>query len=206
MYIAGPARCRSPHRSHDQKPPVNSRQDNASGGDVWFDLEDIDLDGLLDLVVLYERGGTELGYTHWNVYRNTGTGVAETAAPYSLDVDDFDLTALRLDTLSGGVSGQRVDLNGDGHLDLVVTWDQNDETFGSEWFVYYGTATGYSGSGQSIALPMVDYPDQDPSDIVNFRWSMADWTGDEVEELVVNTYVNDSAYGSTYVYYHAWCE
>ena len=173
---------------------------------MWFDLEDIDLDGLLDLVVLYERGGTELGYTHWNVHRNTGTGVAETAAPYSLDVDDFDLTALRLDTLSGGVSGQRVDLNGDGHLDLVVTWDQNDETFGSEWFVYYGTATGYSGSGQSIALPMVDYPDQDPSDIVNFRWSMADWTGDEVEELVVNTYVNDSAYGSTYVYYHAWCE
>lgn len=114
-----------------------------------------------------------------------------------------------------GVGWGFVDLSGDDHYDLVVTYDAADRTLGvTRWQVYMSGPTGFSPTPVDYALPaldgdwassegfnLADYGEPGTrkvnGDDAEFHWSLLDLSGDGTLDLVLTYDAAEPSVGLT---------
>ena len=113
-----------------------------------YSTTDLSGDGLADLVVTYNCDDPAVGALRWDVYANTGSGFASSAESWAVPGEAF-----REDhpftNLGGGAycsygslqpAYSTADLDADGLLDLVVTYNCDDDAVGeTHWSVFPAT-------------------------------------------------------------------
>ncbi len=187
-------------------------------GDVpyyyMYDTFDLTGDGLLDLVMTYDKAEPALGVSSWKVYPGTGTGFTTTGSAWSLPTlpgtGPADLpwyvaqgqSARTVDGVSKGYYWSTFDLNGDEQVDLVLTVDNAQPTVGATiWSTYLGESMGFSDSATAWGLPTL--PSSNATDVLwyqtsgqnsrqvgdsykGFVWYTMDLTGDGLLDIVVS--------------------
>ena len=120
--------------------------------DVRILLEDLDGDALIDMVRLDEHSGSTaavVGVTEWQTHRNTGAGFEDAHGVWTLPFP--------LDRRSGD-GFKVVDLDGDGHRDIVRTapmdGETDDELGVSVWRLYRFNGTGFDAEPMDWPLPI----------------------------------------------------
>lgn len=124
----------------------------------------IDFDGDLrpDIVLTEDCTDTTVGFTHWSLYRNSGTGFAATPAKIALPVlpgatlHAFDALAAapRCTGAQPSPGFATVDVDGDLRPDLLVTRACADVTTGAaDWLLYENQDGGLATTGATLALP-----------------------------------------------------
>jgi len=125
----------------------------ASSTKVRYSLLDLTFDGFGDLIIFSDACDPSVGDTHWDVYASGPTGFAGATTPYALPAprcqESFDDAAK-----SGQIDYGLLDVDADGHGDLVVFRDACDPSVGkTHWDVYAGGATGFASAPSSFAIP-----------------------------------------------------
>ncbi|MFO0550753.1 MAG: hypothetical protein U0271_20330 [Polyangiaceae bacterium] len=180
---------------------------DAVGGGRWATM-DMDGDGKPDLVVTADQDDKIFGSAAnqvWHVYLNTGAGFAATSTDWTLPDAGLDYGFYRVSQdVSGGGRWATIDMDGDDKVDLVMTADQTDATYGAAadqvWHVYFNTGAGFEGAATDWNLPDagLDYGFYRTSQDVTGggRWVTMDLSGDGKPELVMTADQDDAIYGS----------
>jgi hypothetical protein len=145
-----------------------------SGGNVTFQLLDLDGDARLDLVVMQDLCDTTVGATHWDRYAGGTTGF--TAAPSSFSIpaarcqQSFN-TASSTGQVSYSLLAQTC-----AAPSLIVTQDMCDAGVGvSRWDIYDGSATGFAAAPRSVTIPaprcQSDFDALDGDGQVDWLWT-----------------------------------
>ena len=134
-------------------PTISGTSQCISGGATLpnFSVLDLDGDGHLDFVVTRHCSDTTVGNTKWLLYKGGPSGFASTPSDFALPPGyvppssfpfAFPLIGGTSQCISGGASLPNfsvLDLDGDGHLDFVVTRHCSDTTVGNtQWYLYKG--------------------------------------------------------------------
>ena len=127
-----------------------------------FAFFDITGDGKPDLVMTQTCSDASIGTSAWSVFAGSGTGVAQTAAPFPLPATPI-FTAGAFASPGGAlVCSAQVsrpafglfDFNGDGKLDLVITEACGDATVGeTRWLGYENGGAGFAAQPAALTLP-----------------------------------------------------
>ncbi|MCO4745779.1 MAG: VCBS repeat-containing protein [Proteobacteria bacterium] len=178
-----------------------------------YSLTDLDGDDLPDLVVTGDCGGdATIGTTHWDVYKNQGSGFATTATSYAIPAGGFPMVS---DADHCNYTGNRTnrtynltDIDGDDLPDLVVTADcSGDATIGdTHWDVYKNQGGGFATTATSYAIPAGGFPMASDFDHCNYTgnrtgrtYNLTDVNGDERPDLVVTAECSgDTNVGTTH--------
>jgi hypothetical protein len=112
-----------------------------------YSVLDLDSDGHVDLVVTGACNDDKTGTSRWLVYKGTASGFASTPTDFALPggYSSNAFGSLANANYTSCVDGWNMpiysvlDLDGDGHLDLVLTEACNDDKTGtSRWLIYKG--------------------------------------------------------------------
>lgn len=190
-----------------------SGRGTRDGENLWA-FFDVDGDRRPDLVVTATQiDGTPKaqGYpseSHWEVYRNTGTGFDPSLAKWALPrggtgAGGFYVTGQAGSPVPGDDAWTTVDLDGDGKLDLLVTGEYvagnppgtyNLGRLANEphWMLHRNTGAGFSEVGARWALPSPGgFREAGFSGAAGVGsragdevWGLVDLTGDKQPELV----------------------
>ncbi|MCP4808473.1 MAG: VCBS repeat-containing protein [Proteobacteria bacterium] len=164
--------------------------DSSTSSPNWT-LMDIDGDGAPELVVTEYDGIEGLGDTRWLVYSNTGSGWSSTGDTFSLPTGfPAGQFSLSYDSSTSSPNWAVRDMDGDGLLEMLVTYYEGFEGVGTtHWFVYAGDSGGFDSVSTSWDLP-VGYTDgyfrsgyDTGTDSLN--WALTDLHGDGVDDLVI---------------------
>jgi hypothetical protein len=128
-----------------------------------YSVFDFDGDFKPDLLVTRDCTDATIGTTHWNLYRNSGTGFPATPEPIALPV--VEGAAVRpLAALSGqpacgsspALPGySTLDSNGDLKPDLLFTRSCTDALSGiTHWLIYKNGDAGLSTTAEQFSLPV----------------------------------------------------
>jgi hypothetical protein len=164
---------------------------DAPGGGGWVTM-DIDSDGRLDLVLTQDPTATTsqafVAATgpYWVVFLGQASGFAATQTPWPVPDAAYFATSYA----QGSIAWTTMDLDGDGHVDLVRTRDPNNPTqqaFGAPgqayWELFPGTAKGFQSTPARWALPDVIYDGLSGATGTN-DWATLDLDGDGHLDLV----------------------
>jgi hypothetical protein len=175
--------------------------------DALFDLVDMTGDGILDLLHTYEcdsTAQTTLGDTRWHLYEGTGSGFSSSYLVVSVPKlgSDFSMPYTS-DTSCWSTSDTLYevwDLTGDGLPDLIHTYDCDNAATAplgdTQWNVYIGTGSGFSGTPLVWELPVLDTGinfsmtmtwDDSCANEDDAKYYTQDLTGDGIPDLI-NTY------------------
>lgn len=179
-------------------------RDKGFFGTDWYTLSktmDLDLDTQPDLVQtqIYPSGGLHYdgNQPYWKLFRMGEAG-------FSVEAESWLIPSIgaaggvSTTTVSNGSSQwDTIDLNSDGHLDLVVTANHAADVpavWGSpnsdQWKVYFGTGIGFSANPQAWSLPDSQLDDGFYAVEIsngNQQWSLLDLDADGQVELVQTT-------------------
>jgi hypothetical protein len=186
----------------------NTPSDTRPGNDPSWAFRDLDGNGRTDIVITSADGVDVegLGTTAWALHSNTGSKFRSEVETWDLPggypQDTFVLTYDAATAVSPAWA--LADLDGDGHDDLVVTYDSASSVDGvgtKVWLVYVNTGKGFAGSSTSWALPpgfaegalsaLSDTVAADPT------WGLADLDGDDRLDFVVTHDAGDPGIGTT---------
>lgn len=164
--------------------------DSSTSSPNWS-LMDVDGDGAPEMVVTEYDGIDGLGDTRWLVYSNTGNGWSSTGDTFGLPSGyPAGLFATSYDTSTSSPNWAVRDMDGDGLLEMVISYYEGFEGVGStSWLVYPGDSGGFDSVSQSWALP-AGYTDgyfrtsyDTGTDSLN--WALLDLDGDGMDELFI---------------------
>ncbi len=174
----------------------------AHGGIFWltYDWEmadenwalfDIDGDDAPDIVVARDdEVSDDLGDTEWWVYRNTGSGFASSATPWSLPTAHGGIFWNTYDWSLADENWTLTDLTGDGLIDIVVARDSeaSEDLGDTEWWVYHNTGSGFATSATPWSLPTahgnIFWATYD-WELADENWTLTDLDGDGLIDIVV---------------------
>jgi hypothetical protein len=179
----------------------------------WF-VTDVDADGKPDVVATRDCADSSVGVGHWSVYTSSGNGFATTAKPFSLPAlasgalePYVGLYGAPVSSVGGTAACDRNntsgafdffvrDLDGDGHMDLVVTKDDCDSaSVGTTyWNVYGSTSSGFAQTPVGFSLPTPPltgiwktYGYGASCSLTDYTsFDFADYTGDARPDIVVD--------------------
>ena len=167
----------------------------------YWRTQDLNGDGRPDLISTYDSaantvwGGDTAAY--WKVYLNSGTGFSQTATNWPVPRRGASDGYYTNSNANGPYWNTNYDLNGDGRLDLVDTYDSAASTvWGGDvkayWKVYLNSGTGFSQTVTKWSVPSlgVSMGYGQPDYYVGPYWRTQDLSGDGLPDLI-NTY--DSA-------------
>lgn len=180
--------------------PATGRDAGFYGTDwlTFSETTDIDQDGKFELLQTqrYPSGGLEFeeGQPFWRVFRAEESGFQVVAEQWSVPVIGL---AGGLNTTSmnnANAQWTTVDLNNDGHLDLVLTADIAEGTptvwgtpSSAYWKVYWGTGVGFEMTAALWPVPNSTIEDGFYAAHLSEgtrQWSLLDLEGDGWLELV----------------------
>jgi len=164
----------------------NAYFSSATGESMGTRLADINADGLIDIIQLYNPDNSYYGGVPQRyAWINTGSGF--TAYAYNHTLPDAYFTGS-----DGKDMGTRLaDINGDGWVDLIQLYIPNNLDYGGvpQKRVHLNSALGF-GSGYTVSLD-VYFADQDGEDMGT---RLADINGDGLVDLI-QIYNPDIHYG-----------
>lgn len=166
----------------------------SSGSSQWITL-DIDGDRRPDLVQTADPASGSVwdadGSPYWKVFRNTGDGFDRHATTWSVP-DSGTFGGFSTWTANGAGKWQVIDLDDDGHVDLVMTsdpstgavWDASGEPY---WKVFAGGSDGFAGTADKWPVPPSGLDDgfsSATSELPYRLWRLVDIDGDRDLDLV----------------------
>ena len=167
----------------------------SSGALQWV-LLDITGDGKRDLIQTADpatgRVWDSASAPHWKVYANTGAGFATQATLWSVPPNGFAEGFSIVSSASGVRQWTLIDLDHDGHRDLVQTadtatgtvWDASGSPY---WKLFRGTASGFTASSMTWRVPPSGLTDgfaTAESNAAYRHWTLVDIDGDADLDLV----------------------
>jgi hypothetical protein len=186
--------------------------DSCTQGQLSFDTIDMDGDLRPDLVIADRCDIGGVGTTHWLVYSNVGNGFAPSpvdwALPPGFGTDQLaDLRKHDAATcVTGELSFELADMNGDSWPDLVVTDRCDSGDVGtSHWLVYLNVGDGFLATPTDWSLPAgfaIDQLDQverhDGAICAEGRFgsTLADMNGDLLPDLVITDRCDQGGVGT----------
>ncbi|AKU95174.1 hypothetical protein AKJ09_01838 [Labilithrix luteola] len=120
---------------------------------VRWATTDITGDRHPDLIVTQDSCDGDVGTSRWDVYAWTSAGFAKTPSTFTVPPPRCQKN---FDALAGADPLRWVvqDLTGDGHADLVVTYDDCDKDVGtSRWDVHAWSASGFAVRPSTFSIP-----------------------------------------------------
>jgi hypothetical protein len=209
VYAAGPNGFAATPQAYGI-PPARCNQpfDAFSGfGNVSYALLDMGGDGTPDLVVTRDGCDPDIGSSRWDVYVGGPTGFASAPQAYTLPAARCNTPFDAFANPNGLASFTSLDLDHDGRLDLVVTYDDCDSTVGkTHWDYYPGGATGFAAvpSSFGIPAPRCNQPFSAVSASSTLSYSIFSLDGCGTLDLVVTDDTCDSDVGSVRWDVYAW--
>ena len=178
----------------------------SKGGSVSFATMDLTGDGHADLVVFKDMCDATVGQTHWDVYPWGPSGFAPAPTAFTVPAPRCQ-TSFDAAGRDGSVTYSTMDLDGNGHPDLVVFKDMCDATVGqTHWDVYAWGASCFAPAPTPFTVPAprcqvsFNAAAQDGS----ITYSTMDLTGDGHTDLVVFQDSCDKTVGQTHWDTYAW--
>jgi len=184
---------------------------SATPGCVASVAADVDGDLKADLVVTSLCTDVSVGTTRWLVYANDGSGFSATATPFALPqgYTNGSFPSLEVDTATctaGHPAYGFFDATKDGKPDLVVTTACDDVNVGVDhWRVYAGSGTGVGDAvsfplpgGAVFASPRGGTMSCSATGFSTPTYSVVDFDGDFVPDLVVSQSCSDPGAGTTH--------
>jgi hypothetical protein len=137
---------------------------SSAGNRPRYRVFDIDGDARPDVVLSYDCVDQTIGDTRWVVYKNLGSGYAQTPTafalpPYATKYKRPFGNSYEASSYCSSSAGNRpryrvFDIDGDTRPDMVLSYDCVDQTLGdTQWVVYVNNGAGFSQSARCWALP-----------------------------------------------------
>ncbi|HVH98099.1 MAG TPA: hypothetical protein VM869_05300, partial [Enhygromyxa sp.] len=184
------------------------------GGEYRYQLLDMTGDGAVDFLVTDSCGLDGVGFTTWNVFKNTGSGFAGQPISWSLPeylIGNGQFYEQITDYWScegGEFRYQLLDMTGDGAVDLLVTDTCDVGGVGnSNWLVHENTGNGFADQPIEWSLPQylvggnTEFYEQIanywPCNGGEFRYQLLDMTGDGAIDFLVTDACDDVGVGAS---------
>lgn len=197
----------------DRGPGAFAAPDKDADASPNWSLTDMDGDGRPDLVVMRDdaSASTALGQTEWWVYGNDGGAFAAEprawALPGGIAPDTF---AAAEDDPDVSPDWSLADLDADGRMDLVLTYDEADTTgLGTtRWTVWRNAGDRFEEMSMEWSLPAAfevgTFRDTVDRDKGGAAWALRDLSGDGRLDLVVTSDEAEPADGVTPIGLAEW--